>query len=473
MGKVSSFFNYWACRKLAPINESAKTLDLDDRLLVRACDLRSGENLQGISFATLEVTQADVERLRRTLVPKPRSNPDRLRRIRENKEKEIIPPVRLPVGEMSHFRFRSMNFQHKPLVPHFQLRHTLSASCKNAVFYSRGRHVYCYNPESDVSKRVLEVKSTDFDVLSRVQGVGCLKVKNDLLIAGDEHGRATLKYVSSSYDGPTENVLVCDGPTHHRMLNHVSIYDQRRSGLPQATFCPNDSTIRTLDCQTSQIISKHTLGWPANCSAISPDGRLRLVVGDGCEPLVMDAEKGNVIYRLPNHDDYGFACDIADNGIHMATGNQDGKAQIWDCRNFSQPLQVIEANTICIRSVQFSPVGSGRRVLIMADDVDSISVVDATTFQSQQQFDFLGDISGINLVPEGDKLFVGISDNTFGGIAEFDRCDYGFNWQNEETYHTWKPDETLGDKEPIRILDPSCYEDWAPLKKGDSPRTVI
>ena len=473
MGKVSTFFNYWACRKLAPINESAKTLDSDDRLLIKACDLRPGENLQGISFEALEVTQADVESLRKRLVSKPTSNPNYLRRIRENKEKEAVPPSRLPIGDVSHFRFRSMNLQHKPLVPHFQLRHTLSASCKNAVFYARGRHVYCYNSESDVSRRVLEVKSADVDALTRVQGIGCLKVKNDLLIAGDEHGRATLKYVSSSYDEHTENILICDGSPQHRMLNHVSIYDQRRSGLPQATFCPNDSTIRTLDCQTSQIIYKHTLDWPANCSAISPDGRLRLVVGDGCEPLVMDAEKGNVIYRLPNHDDYGFACDIADNGIYMATGNQDGKAQIWDCRNFSQPLQVIEANTICIRSVQFSPVGSGRRVLIMADDVDSISVVDATTFQSQQQFDFLGDISGISLVPEGDKLFVGISDSTFGGIAEFDRCDYGFNRQSEEIYHTWEPDEVLGDKERIRILDPSSYQDWASFKKGSFPWSNI
>ena len=115
-----------------------------------------------------------------------------------------------------------------------------------------------------------------------------------------------------------------------------------------------------------------------------------------------------------------------------------------------------------MRTIQFSPAGSGRRMLVMAEDVDYISIVDATTFETRQRFGVLGEISGISLVPDGDKLFVGVADGHFGGIAEFDRCDFGHDRRGEEIFRTWAPDYALEDEGPIHILDPSCYQDWSP-----------
>lgn len=459
--KVSAFFEFWAAKHLAPINEEAlDELSLMTTHLIDARALSPGANFQGISFDALGVCPEDVERYRRMVFRKSLNNPSYRFRYQENKRKEEVAPRKLHEGNISHFRFRQMNMRCKPIVPHFQLRHTLSASSKNAVFYSKGCSVFGYYPEQDTRKRVFEVKNAPSAGFAQ-QGVGCLQAKYDLLVAGDEHGHYTMKCLSATYNDSSENGIICDGSPQLRMTNHVALSLHRRSGLPQATFCPNDNTLRTLDCCTARFIYKHTVDWPVNCSSISPDARLRLIVGDGCEPLVMDAERGTVIHRLPNHDDYGFACDWADNGIHMATGNQDGKTQIWDCRDLSQPLHVLAAEITAVRTLQFSPVGSGRRVLVMAEDVDYVSIVDATTFETRQRFGVLGEISGISLVPEGDKLFVGVADGHFGGIAEFDRCDYGHDHREKEDFHTWAPDNTIGDDRPIRILDPSCYQDWS------------
>lgn len=462
--KVRAFFSFWAAKQFLPINQQAvKLLSPSSQTIVDARALKPGVNFQGISFDALGVRLEDVEHYRRMVFRRTLNNPYYGLRFRKNKEKDFVPARKLPTGDVSHFRFRQMNMKYKPVVPHFQLRHTLSASSKNAVFYSVGRDAFCYSPEADTQRRVFRVKDSASTPIGPLrQGIGCLQAKHDLLCTGDEQGHYSMKSLSGTYSEPAQTGVICDGSPVVRMTNHVALNLHRRSGLPQATFCPNDNTLRTMDCCTTQFVHKHTVDWPVNCTAISPDGRLRLAVGDGCQPLLMDAEKGSVIFWLPNHDDYGFACDWADNGIQMATGNQDGKTQIWDCRRLSQPLHVISAEITAVRTLQFSPVGSGRRLLVMAEDVDSISIVDATTFETQQRFGVLGEITGISLVPDGDKLFVGVADGGFGGIAEFDRCDFGYDRHDREIYHTWAPDEELGDEYPVGILDPSCYQDWSP-----------
>jgi len=73
----------------------------------------------------------------------------------------------------------------------------------------------------------------------------------------------------------------------------------------------------------------------------------------------------------------------------------------------------------------FSPVGSGRRALVLAESADYVHVVDATTFESEQRFEFFGEISGVSFVPDGDSFWVANADHVFGGLMEFERAGVG------------------------------------------------
>jgi WD40 repeat protein len=180
----------------------------------------------------------------------------------------------------------------------------------------------------------------------------------------------------------------------------------------------------------------------SNCSATSPDNRLRLVVGDDIESLILDAETGRRVTGLRHHRDYGFACDWSPDGRYMATGNQDGTVQIWDARHWNHPLytempfdKTIGTELGGIRSLHFSPLGGGKPVLLMAEPADVISIVDATTFDTRQRFDFFGEIGGTSFVPDGSAFFVANMDRTFGGLFQFERT----TWQEPSHDRPFEP----------------------------------
>ena len=330
----------------------------------------------------------------------------------------------------SHFRFRQMDMRQKPVFGHFQLRHLISASSKNAVFYPGNTEVLCLNPETGEQDGVIcfDQDRPEFMGIA-MRGVATLTATHDVLLVGGFEGQYAMKSLLSGNDNVYTKgritTSVEDGST-----NHIHTILARHSGLPQAVFCSNDSHVRTLDCNTNQLVMSRNTGWPVNCSATSPDGRLRLLVGDNLEPWIIDADSGQRLITLPNHKDYGFACDWAPDGVHVASGNQDGIVQVFDCRNWVRPVQVLAGELAGVHTLRFSPLGSGKRVLAMAEPADYISLVDAQTFQSQQRFHCLGEIGGLTFTPDGSKLFVANTDPDFGGILEFDRAGdgqlYGF-----------------------------------------------
>lgn len=337
----------------------------------------------------------------------------------------------MPMGSHdNHFRFRQMNLRCKPALTHFQLRNMISASSKNAVFYAGRGEVLCLNPETNTVESIMQLDQQypEFESYPMTE-VGTLTATHDLLIAGGFAGQYAMKSLLTSNDkdfvkGRITRAML-DGST-----NHIHTFLARQSGLPAAVFCSNDQHVRILDCSTNTLIAEHNIGWALNCSVTSPDGRLRLLVGDQTDPWVVAADTGRREVALPNHQDFGFACDWAPDGLHVATGNQDGIVQIFDCRKWTHPLEVLRTELGGVRTMKFSPLGSGKRVLAMAEPADFVSVVDAETFRSQQRFEFLGEIGGLSFTPDGEKLFVANTDQDFGGVLEFERAGdgerYGF-----------------------------------------------
>ncbi|KAI7119347.1 hypothetical protein KC352_g33345 [Hortaea werneckii] len=128
-----------------------------------------------------------------------------------------------------------------------------------------------------------------------------------------------------------------------------------------------------------------------------------------------------MIATLHGHTDHGFACSWAQNGLHLATGAQDGKTLVWDARNWSRPLYTLPSTMSCPRSMHFMDNDG----LIVAEDEDVVSVYDPSTFAKRQDIRFFGSIAGVALLDGGDELALANSDKTVGGLMSFQRTARG------------------------------------------------
>jgi WD40 repeat protein len=145
--------------------------------------------------------------------------------------------------------------------------------------------------------------------------------------------------------------------------------------------------------------------------------------------MICRADTGEVLQSLEGHRDYGFACDWADDGWTVASGNQDMQVKIWDARKWTnssgiaQPIATIAADMAGVRKLKFSPLGSGKRVLIAAEPADIVSVIDGERFMGKQTLSFFGEIGGVDFTNDGQDLVVANCDPMRGGLMEFERCD--------------------------------------------------
>lgn len=322
-----------------------------------------------------------------------------------------------------HFlRFKRNNTTHRAYFPHFQLRNVLAATSVNDIYYAAGHHVLRTDAEGSVADVMI-----DFSNRLSVKGsITTIASTDSVLIAGAFDGEYSITDLSSPSKNPSTfgrtSDLIMD--TRSRIVNHMHLFEGRTTYQPQAVLCSNDYHMRVLDCATNQFT--HSFLYPAavNCSATNPDGRMRVVVGDFQETLITNAETGRPFETLNTHTDDAFACAWADDGIHVATAAQDSTIVVWDARCWSQPLTVLTSEVSVPRSLRFSPVGSGPRVLVAAEADDYINVFNAQTFDSKQVFDFFGPIGGVTFTPDGQSLFIANGERRFGGIVELERTGW-------------------------------------------------
>lgn len=87
----------------------------------------------------------------------------------------------------------------------------------------------------------------------------------------------------------------------------------------------------------------------------------------------------------------------------------------------ANPLETIDNDMSCVRSLKFSPTGGGKKVLLAAESADIVSVIDAATFQSRQVIDFFGEIGETSFSPDGQDIYIAVSDDVSGGILKYTR----------------------------------------------------
>ncbi|KAJ5085239.1 hypothetical protein N7532_010010 [Penicillium argentinense] len=345
----------------------------------------------------------------------------------------------LPQDEL-FFREKSMHTTHKATVEHFQLRNLMSVPTYNTVNFSSHSKVYSWTPAFNDLRCLIDLSRSNPEsgFLGPVK-ISSMKTAHGLTIAGGFCGEYALQNADASGSGAKG--LVTPDPSDG-ITNHVDIIPSRSNKSPICVFASNDRHLRTLDCETNIFLSDQKLSRPINCTATSPDNRLRVVIGDSPDAWVIEADTGRPVHPLRGHKDFGFACAWSPDMRHIATSNQDKTVIIWDARTW-KVLEKIDSDVAGYRSLRFSPVGGGPRTLLCAEPADRISIIDAQLYQSRQVHDFFGEIGGADFSPDGGSLWVANTDPHFGGFLQYERREWGRSFGLVDLPNEWASEADL------------------------------
>ncbi|KAI0125890.1 WD40-repeat-containing domain protein [Xylariales sp. AK1849] len=402
-------------------------------------------DLQGINWEDIGVSRTDARKRRRSTYNN---------YVNKNGSDKWHPglPDRDPQNCENYFRFRSLDLRRDPRLLHFQLRNILGCASRTRAYYPSPGSVRELDPTTGRMKKAMNFAS-EGDVQ-----ISTLAATEDVLVVGGFLGDYRFRDLNSEDNNYSEGKL-----TNHvsGITNHVQIHPARRSSAPIAAFASNDSYFRTVDLATKRILSEKEYKFALNCSAISTDQRLRVMVGDHTNVLITDAETGDILQNLEGHRDFGFACDWAPDGWTVATGFQDKSVRIWDARMLTSshtgrgcPTAVLRMDMSGARSLRFSPLGSGKRVLVAAEEADIINIIDAQTFRTMQKIEVFGEIGGTAFADEGQNLMALVCDRARGGVLHFERSDAGA----EDTFEYLNRD---ADSQPPRPWWQSSGYDWS------------
>ncbi|KAJ4987379.1 WD domain-containing protein [Stagonosporopsis vannaccii] len=434
---ITSFFHY-----LTPEKSTVPGLDLVQvPSIITREDLHGDKyDYQGIDWSLRNTTRRSVRSKRREC------EQERLSPSLKEARTQCSPPI---PNRDNFFSFRRNTTSHRAYFPHFQLRNVLAATSRNDVFYAAGQRVMCTDAEGSPARAVIDLsKKTALD-----GSITTIATLNDVLIAGAFEGEYAITNLSSTTDTPCTFGRTSDFAvdTKSKIVNHLHLFESRTTYQPQGVLCSNDYRLRILDCATNTFTHNFQYSAAVNCSATSPNGRMRVVVGDFQETLITNAETGRPFETLKTHTDDAFACAWADDGIHVATAAQDSTIVVWDARYWAQPLTVLSSELSIPRALRFSPIGSGPRVLVAAEADDYISIINAQTFESKQTFDFFGPLGGVTFTPDGQSLLIANGERRFGGIIELERTGWAertarrgsFDNDRDDLVTDWAPDHHL------------------------------
>uniref|UniRef100_A0A0B7JL59 DUF2415 domain-containing protein n=1 Tax=Bionectria ochroleuca TaxID=29856 RepID=A0A0B7JL59_BIOOC len=395
-------------RMMGQISRSVRGVSYSD-LNGDKCDM------QGLNWESMGVTRRTA-RITRNKVYKNYTNIQGSDTITTIQPDTFIPPSE------SYFRYRQTIMRSDVHLSHFQLRSVLACPSRSQVYYATRRGINRLNPVSKRSDLVMNVRFLG----SSQRTVTALDATSEVLVGGTFNGDYCIKPIhAEDTQRPSEGQITGDSGS---ITTHIQIHTPRRSSSPVAAIASNDNGLRMLDLTTEQFISESFYASALNCSAISPDRRLRVLVGDTPNISIVNADTGAVEVTLKGHRDYGFSCDWSDDGVTVATGFQDKRIKIWDARKWTDssgnntPVMSILCELSSARSLKFSPLGSGEPVLVAAEEADYVNIIDGKTFRKKQTIDIFGEVGGVAFAEDGQQLNVLVSDTRRGGLIQFDRC---------------------------------------------------
>ncbi|OEL36543.1 putative WD repeat-containing protein C2A9.03 [Dichanthelium oligosanthes] len=381
-----------------------------------AAEYRNGKDMQGIPWERLDYSRDDYRGKRL----KGYRNYESLFRSHELLDSECKQVEKK--GTFYDFCFNTRLA--KSTVVHFQvyifpiklLRDLVWATSKHDVYMSQNYSVMHWSSLHQRGEEVLIPTSQKVHgarPLFRMQ-ICSMAIRDNLMVAGGFRGELVCKYV----DQP--GVAFCTTVTedNDNITNTVDVYESP-NGSTRMIAGNNDSVVRVFDTERFRLLSHLMFPFSVNDTSVSPDGKLVAVLGDSSDCLIADLQSGKEITSLKGHLDYSFSSAWHPDGRVLATGNQDTTCRLWDVRNLSRSFAVLKGRISAVRGLRFSSDG---RFLAMSEAVDFVHVYDSHSgYTKEQEIDIFGEIAGMSFSPDGEALFVGIADRTYGSLIEFSR----------------------------------------------------
>eukprot|EP00271_Cylindrocystis_brebissonii_P011885 TRINITY_DN2988_c0_g2_i1.p1 TRINITY_DN2988_c0_g2~~TRINITY_DN2988_c0_g2_i1.p1 ORF type:complete len:451 (+),score=77.45 TRINITY_DN2988_c0_g2_i1:178-1530(+) len=379
-----------------------------------------GKDVQGIPWETLRFTR---EKYRQTRMAQYKNHEN------QNVEHDLM--QRECQGSENCETFYEFQYNAravKSTIVHFQLRNLVWATSKNDVYVMHNSAVNHWSPLKREVTEVMNLSGNGAMGLPELNPafnmqmglpepavqISTMCAQGNLLVAGGFHGEMVCKRLDSP------DLAHCCRITEdeNAITNAVQIFESA-GGTPHLLTSNNDCIVREYDCSNFATVAAHQFPWPVNHTSVSPDGKLVVVVGDDPVGLLADCQTGKTVASLQGHADFSFASAWHPDGLLFATGNQDTTCRLWDKRFLKKSVVGLKGEIGAIRSIRFSSDG---RFLAMAEPADFVHIFDVhRQFQRSQQIDLFGEIAGFSISPDGEALYIAVSDRTYGSLLEYNR----------------------------------------------------
>ncbi|KAL5221577.1 hypothetical protein ABZP36_026290 [Zizania latifolia] len=320
-----------------------------------------------------------------------------------------------------YYNFQYYTRQARPSIVHFQLRNLVWATTKHDVYTMHNQSLTHWSSLDQISTELI---NADDCIIPKQRGHGShsvamvqvttMAVDDSLLVVGGFQGELICKCLGD--DGVVFSTRVTDD--ENAITNSLEIY-QDVNGSRRLVAANNDCSVRVFDIEYFDLLKHYVFPWSVNSVSVSPKGGLFTVLGDHQDGLVVDPKCGKAIGALKGHLDYSFASAWHPDGNILATGSQDTTCRLWDIRNLSKSVAVLGGRIGSIRCIKFSSDG---RFLATAEPVDFVHIYDSyADYGKSHEIDLFGEIAGLSFSPDTEAFYVGIADQTYGGLIEFDR----------------------------------------------------
>ncbi|KIX94555.1 uncharacterized protein Z520_09601 [Fonsecaea multimorphosa CBS 102226] len=295
----------------------------------------------------------------------------------------------------------------KITVSHHQLRHFISSSEKDLIYYVSCKDVFVLDLATQQNSLIATIP---FESRCLAADLGWV------CVGGEQNGDcAFIKVEKDEHDRPT-----CFGHDMHidllggEIVNAMSIHTVLNHGKtpdePVVLISNNDKTVKIYSLAQRQVLTTLPHPVPMNFAALSPDSTILAAVGDSDRVYfyrrhleedrdMIDGSSGRyakyhwqmfanpaVPTGEPVYDDHSFAVTFSPSGYLCAASSQGGSISIFDMRHLLSSNEAGESSIICtfrssrqalfgcVRSMTFSPAPWD--LLVWAEDHGRIGVAD-------------------------------------------------------------------------------------------------
>ncbi|EXJ57820.1 uncharacterized protein A1O5_12378 [Cladophialophora psammophila CBS 110553] len=318
-----------------------------------------------------------------------------------------VPNSELWLNPAKSLATHSKFYPAKITVAHHQLRHFISSSEKDLIYYVSCKDVFVLDLATQQNSLVATIP---FESRCLAADLGWV------CVGGEQNGDcAFIKVEKDEHDRPTcfgheMNVDLLGGEIVNSMSIHTVLNEGKTSDEPVVLISNNDKTVKIYSLAQRQVLTTLLHPVPMNFASMSPDSKILAAVGDSDHVYfyrrhldedhdIIDGSSGTyakyhwqmfanpvVPTGDPVYDDHSFAVTFSPSGYLCAASSQGGSISIFDMQHLLSSNEPGESSIICtfrssrqalygcVRSMSFSPAPWD--LLVWAEDHGRIGIAD-------------------------------------------------------------------------------------------------